>query len=318
MVYRVGLFLAVGIGLLAPVFAVEKYPTREITLVVQSAPGGGSDFTSRTIAKAAEKYLGQKINVINKPGASGAIGMGFVANAKPDGYTIGYVPVELSLLKHQGYNNIAPDKFEMIMQAVSVPAALSVRADSPYQTIEDFIADAKEKPGKISVGNSGVGSIWHLGALSLEKEAQIQCKHIPFDGAAPALVAVMGGHVDAAVTGAAEALSHVQSGKLRLLGVLDKRRFSLLKKVPTMKERGLNAQIVAWGGFAAPKGTDPEIIKVLHSAFKKGFEEKWVKEAYQARGFGHAYRKGLDFTEFANEQSQFFEPLFARFGLRRK
>lgn len=295
-----------------------SFPNRDITLVVQSAPGGGSDFTSRTIAQAAEKYLGVKINVINKPGGSGSIGMGSVATSNPDGYTIGFVPVELSIIKHLGYTDIEPSKFELIMLATKTPAAFSVRVDSPYKTLKDLVEDARKRPGEISVSNSGTGSIWHLAASGFEKSAGVQFKHVPFGGGAPALVAALGGHVDVAASSPAEALSHVQAGKMRLLAVMDDKRFEKAPEVPTAKEQGFDVEIMAWGGFAAPRGTPKQIVQILHDAFKKAFEEESVKTAYQRQGMGHEYLDSASFTNFAEQQANFFSSLVASLGLNQK
>lgn len=294
-----------------------SFPSREVTLVVPVAPGGNSDFTSRLLAKSAEKYLGQKINVVNKPGGSATVGLGSVMIAKPDGYTIAYTSDIISILPHLGYADIKPDHFESILLVQSQPAALSVQADAPYKTISDFIQSAKSKPKNIAVANSGAGTLWHLAALSLEKNTQAEFKHVPFDGSTPALVALLGGHVDAAVTGPSEALPHVQAGKLRVLAVMDQQRFPLLKEIPTLKELGYDVQIVGWGGFVAPKGTAPAVVKALHDAFKKAFDESAVKEAYAARGLGYVYKNSTDFQKFAAEQVNFFRPLVANLPLKK-
>jgi len=151
----------------------EDYPSEDIRLIVQAEAGGTSDLTARTAAGIAEKKLGTNIVVENRPGAAGSIAMKQVASAQPDGYTLGYLPVEVSMLQYLGYD-VKPSDYAMIAQGVQVPATLTVRADSPYETMEDFVRAAKEQPNQMSVGNSGPGSIWHAATGAVEQEAGVE------------------------------------------------------------------------------------------------------------------------------------------------
>lgn len=311
----VAVILATALTLGLTVTAGAAYPDREITLVVQAAPGGVSDFVARTTANAAAPILGGRISVVNRTGGAGAVGMGTVAAARPDGYTIGYVPVELSMLKHLGYADIYPDRFTLIMRANIIPAALTVRADSPYKTLDDFIKAAKARPGQIAVGNSGPGSIWHLAAAAFEDAAQVSLKHVPFDGAAPAVAALLGGNLEAVTVSPSEVLGNVQAGKLRILAVMGENRSLAVPDIPTFRELGLDLVVMAWGGFALPKGTPQEIVDKVHEAFKQAYDTPEYRKAFIDRGIEPGYLGPEEFARFAQSQYEMFGRLFTRLGL---
>ncbi|WP_324716552.1 tripartite tricarboxylate transporter substrate binding protein [Carboxydochorda subterranea] len=308
------LFLLAMLVVVAPV-AGAAYPERDITMVVQAAPGGASDYVARTMAQYAAPILGVRINVINRTGGAGAVGMGFLANSRPDGYTVGYVPVELSMLKHLGYADIYPGRFDLILRANVLPAALTVRADSPYRSVEDFIRAAKARPGALSVGNAGPGSIWHLAAAALEDAAGVQLKHLPFDGAAPAVAALLGGNLDAVTVSPSEVLPHVQAGRLRILAVMSESRSQVVPDVPTFRELGYDLVIMAWGGFALPKGVPRPVLETLHAAFKQAYDNPGFQKAFLDRGIEPGYMDPAAFTAFANRQYELFGRLFSRLGL---
>lgn len=305
--------LALAAATVAP--AQAAYPDKDITIIVHAAPGGGSDFVARTTAQFAAPILGVRLNVINRTGGGGSVGMSAVMHSAPDGYTIGYVPVELAMLKHLGYANVDPKNFDLIMRINAMPAALTVRADSPYSTAEDFINAAKAKPGTLTIANSGPGSIWHLAAAALEDAAGIQVRHIPFDGAAPAVAALLGGTVDAVTVSPAEVLPHVQAGTVRVLAVMDRERSSMVPDVPTFKELGYDLEIMAWGGFAVPKGTPAEIRQIIHDAFKQAYDKPEFQKAFADRGIAPGYMDPAEFREFVDSQTELFGRLLRQTGL---
>ncbi len=294
--------------------AAANYPNKEITLIVQAKPGGTSDLVARTVAKDVEKRLGQKIVVENKPGASGSLAMNYVASQKPDGYTIGYLPVEMAMLQYLGYDNVKPERFSLIAQANSVPAAITVNADSPYKTLQEFLAAAKSK--QFSVGNAGPGSIWHAASAALAESAGVTFRPVPFDGGAPAVVALLGGKIDAASVGVPEVLSGVKSGKLRALAVLADERNQQLPNVPTAKEAGTDTVITAWGGFGAPKGTPQPVVDKLAAAFKTAISSPAFKQAMESQGVQALYRDPQAFTTFAGEQSKQFSQIVPKLGVK--
>lgn len=245
------------------------FPQREVTIVVPFNAGGASDMTARIIAKGMEKELGKPVMVANKSGGSGGVGMSFVAGSAPEGYTMSYIPVELVMHKALKLSDLTPETFDYVGQTTLVPAAVTVPADAPYNNIKDFIAYAKANPGKVRVGNSGTGSIWHIAASAIEQKADVDFNHIPFDGAAPAVTALMGKHIEAVTVNSGEVKSGVDAGKLKILAVLTDERDPAFPDVPTLKESGIDISLSGWGGFAVPKGTPANVRTILSDALQK-------------------------------------------------
>ena len=236
---------------------------KQVSLIVPYSAGGASDTVARIYASELEQSLGTSIVVSNVTGASGAIGLEQVRNSNPDGYTIAYMPVESTMLKALGFTDLSTDDFRFIGRAMTIPAAVTVRADAPWDTFEDFVNYAKEHPGEIQVGNSGTGSIWHIAAASIEKECGVQFTHVPFDGAAPAVAALLGGNIQAVTVSPSEVKNNVDSGDFKVLCVLGESRSSVVPDVPTAQELGIDITIQGWGGFAVPKDTPQAVIDIL-------------------------------------------------------
>lgn len=229
------------------------FPQREVTIVVPFNPGGASDMTARIIAKGMESSLGKPVVVVNKAGGSGGVGMSTVARSTPDGYTISYIPVELVMHKALKLSDLGPDSFDYIGQTTMVPAALTVPVDAPYNTVADFIKYAKANPGKVRVGNSGAGSIWHIAASALELNQKVQFNHIPFEGAAPAVTALMGKHIEAVTVNSGEVKAGVDAGKLKILAVMTPERDPAFPKVPTMIESGVSLSSSVGAASRSPR-----------------------------------------------------------------
>lgn len=298
-----------------PAFAAD-YPNRPITVVIQAAPGGVSDATARMVGSLVEKELGVPVTPVNRTGAAGAIAMSYLARRPADGYTFGYVPVELSMVKVLGFGDVSPDDLDLLAQAVVVPAAVTVRSDSPWNTLDEFLAYARENPGAIRVGNSGPGSIWHIAAGALEMKTGIKVTHVPFNGAAPAVAALLGGHLEAVTVSPTEVLSGVQSGELRVLAVMSDQRSPVVPDVPTMEELGYDDVVIAaWGGFAAPKGMPADVREKLAGAIAKAIQSDEFAEMAAARGMTVAYLPGDEFYKFASEQYEMFSELIPAMGI---
>lgn len=210
-----------------PIMAQSSdYPMRPIEILVPASAGGGTDVLSRAFAEAAKKHLPQPMVINNKPGASGAIGMGEMINAKPDGYKLCMVIVEITILPHLGLTKYTWEDFQPIARLNADPAAITVRADAPWNTIEEFLVASQKNPGAMKMGNSGNGSIWHLAHAALEDKAGVKFNPIPFQGAAPAVVALLGGHIDAVSVSPGEVAVHVAGGKLKILAIMSDQRIN--------------------------------------------------------------------------------------------
>jgi tripartite-type tricarboxylate transporter receptor subunit TctC len=266
------------------------YPNRPVELVVAASAGGGTDVMARAFADGARKHFSQPIVVVNKPGAASAVGFGDVARAKPDGYKVGVVSVNLVILPALNLMKLTSEDFIPVAQMNYDPAAITVRADAPWNTIEEFLADAKKRPGAVQLGNGGVGDIWHVAAAALEDRTGTQFNHVPFQGAAPAILSLLGGHVDAVSVSPGEVTAHVQSGKLRTLAVMSERRLEgVFAKTPTLKERKIDLAIGVWRGLAVPKGTPTEVVDALRAVAGKVASEPAYKEVLSKANLGEAY-----------------------------
>ena len=288
---------------------------KQVSLIVPYSAGGASDTVARIYASELEQSLGTSIVVSNVTGASGAIGLEQVRNSNPDGYTIAYMPVESTMLKALGFTDLSTDDFRFIGRAMTIPAAVTVRADAPWDTFEDFINYAKEHPGEIQVGNSGTGSIWHIAAASFEKECGVQFTHVPFDGAAPAVAALLGGNIQAVTVSPSEVKNNVDSGDFKVLCVLGESRSSVVPDVPTAQELGIDITIQGWGGFAVPKDTPQAVIDILEKASETAINSDSVKKTLADRGYEHAYLSGSDMDQKASEELAYYSELIPELGI---
>ncbi|MDR1935656.1 MAG: tripartite tricarboxylate transporter substrate binding protein [Candidatus Accumulibacter sp.] len=295
--------------------ALAAFPEREVTIVVPFNPGGASDMTARIIAKGMEADLGKPVVVVNKAGGSGGVGMSQVARGTPDGYTLSYIPVELVMHKALKLSDLGPDSFEFIGQTTMVPAALTVSSDAPYDTVADFIKYAKANPGKLRVGNSGTGSIWHIAASALEGNQGVTFNHIPFEGAAPAVTALMGKHIEAVTVNSGEVKAGVDAGKLKILAIMTPERDPAFPKVPTLIESGINLEFAGWGGFGAPKGTPKPVLDRLGAALQKAASSDEFKNFIVSRGMIVRYRNPEDCRKFVDDQYVFFNDLLSKMEL---
>lgn len=293
----------------------KAFPSGEVTIVVPYSPGGASDTVTRIIAKNVEPELGVPVIVTNKTGASGSIAMDYVRKSTPDGYTICYMPVESTMVGALGYTDLKPADFNFIAGAMTISAAITVNADSPWNSIEELIEYAKENPGKVSVGNSGTGSIWHIAAASLEEAEGIKFNHVPFEGAAPAIAALMGNHIDVVTVSDSEVQPNVENGDFKLLAVMGDQRSPAFPDVPTLKESGIDVTAFGWGGFAVPAGTPDDVKATLEAAFKKAIESDDFAKLCAERGMTQNYMTGEEIQTFANNQYDLYSELIPKLGI---
>ncbi|WP_249902111.1 tripartite tricarboxylate transporter substrate binding protein [Paenibacillus sp. PK3_47] len=296
------------------------FPKKPVTLIVPYAAGGGTDTTARALAKATEKFLGQPIVVVNRTGGGGSVGLMEGANAKSDGYTVTFLPAELTILPHLGLLPITYEKFKPIAQTNFDPSAITVRAEAPWQNVNEFLDFAKAHPGELKMGNAGTGSIWHLAAVTLERESGVEFAHIPFEGAGPAVSALMDGFVDAVPVSPAEVKRYVDEGKLRTLAVNADKRSEALPGVPTLEEEtGIHVNFTStWRGIAVPKDTPDRIASLLTEAFIKGTEDRSFREYMRVNGLGLQVTDGKAFSGQLKESNDLFSKMIPELGLSRK
>ena len=318
------LALAVGFTVLAalPLGAIAQsaadYPNKPIELVVPFGAGGGTDVLARVVAEAAKKHSSQPITVLNKPGATGGIGLSEVAAAKPDGYKIAMVTVEMAIIPHMGIAKFSPENdFTPLVRLNADPVVLTVSADSPWKTIEDLVDAAKKSKDPLKFGNAGTGGVSHLAAAALQQKIGTTFTHVPFQGNAPAVVSLLGGHIDAVNASPSEVFAFVQSGKLRALAVLaDQRIGGALAQVPTLKERKIDLAMGTWRGLAAPKGIPPDVLAKLNAIAIKTANEPAVKEAMDKQNLGYSVADGDTFRKQIAADSALYKQLIDQMGLK--
>lgn len=295
---------------------VKAYPDKQITLICPLAAGGGSDTISRLFAAAMEKELGVSVIVENKPGAGAGIGLEAIAAAENDGYTIGYIPAEVTTVEAMGNATVTPEKYEYICTAMKINALVCVTADSEWQSLEDLIAAAKEKPGEVTIGTAGVGNAYELGLRAMLKEAGVDVNIVNFSGGtAEAITAMMGGNVQCCTAGTAEAISYLNSGQFRALCNLASSRSDLIADVPTATELGYACNGGSWGAFAAPAGTSDDVMKVLRDAAQKVLNSEDFKATLVERGFDEYNEDGAGFKAAAMEMYKSNSDIIKEFGL---
>lgn len=297
---RLALF---GLALTASATAFAQYPNRPLTMVVPWGAGGGTDAVARFIASLMEKDLGQPVNVVNRTGGSGVVGHSAIASAAPDGYTIGMITVEITMMHHQKLTELNPTSYTPIALVNLDPAGFQVRADSPYKTMADVLAAVKAAPpGKFKASGTGQGGIWHLalaGMLSDLKMDPAAVPWVPSNGAAPGLQDLAAGGVEFVPCSLPEARSLIDAGKVRSLAVMDSRRSTLFPDVPTLKEAtGSNWATGAWRGIAAPKGLPADVKGKLEASVKKAYDSKEYKDFMAQRGFGTLWGNSEEFAKF--------------------
>jgi tripartite-type tricarboxylate transporter receptor subunit TctC len=266
----------VGCGVALPWFAAvataqDAYPSKPISLVVPFPPGGVADIVARPVADAMSRFLNTAVVIENKAGAGGGIGMGYVAKAKPDGYTLLLALSSISIIPEADkVTGRAPmyqlDQFVPVARFTADPTVLAVRAESPWKTVQEFVADAKKRPGQITYGSSGNYGTMHIPMEMFAASADVKLLHVPYTGGGPAVVALLGGNVDAISTGPSTVIQHVKAGKVRILATWGDKRLAALPEVPTLTESGFNTTFFQWAALFAPAGTPEPVMAKLRDA----------------------------------------------------
>lgn len=290
---RRALLKSAGLATLAPLatWATEDaaaYPGKVITLVVPYAAGGSSDVRARQVAQKLQTYFGKPVIVENKAGAGGNIGTDFVAKAAPDGYVIGvgnFAPMAVNrwLFAKMPFD---PQKdLTPVAMLERGPTVLVVRNESPFRSLQDLLAAAKARPGKLSFASAGTGGAYHLAGEMFKDSAGIFATHIPYRGGGPATTDLLAGTVDYMFDWITAALPHIRGGKMRALAICTEKRSPLLPDVPTFAELGVKNMVVSnWFGIVAPKGTPQAIVAKLNQAINRALGEPDLKDRITSQG----------------------------------
>ncbi len=299
-------FLGIA-GLLGAALAAgaAEWPEKPVNLVVGFAAGGETDIVVRALNDKIAANLGGQTVVLNKPGSGGLLAAQTIANSPPDGYNL--LVLSLSHVLRQAADEKTPfnvlTDFEPISRIVTQPIVLAVKGDSRFRTIDELIAHARANPNTLNFGSPGVGSLGHFSGELFKSAARIQFKHVPFQGSAPGVTALLGGHIDFLVTALPAITGKVASGDLRVLASYADRRLPEMAAVPTFAEKGYPAVVMSgWFAFVAPAKTPPAVIQKMDRAVAKALADPAVVEALNKLGFNAAHLGPADLKAFIESE----------------
>jgi tripartite-type tricarboxylate transporter receptor subunit TctC len=299
-----GMFIfLILLGFSFTVFGAGKYPSKPVQFLIPFGAGGSADVMGRVLAKATEKYLGQPLIPINKPGAGGGIMYTALKNSKPDGYTLGWNSTSILTSTNIGNVPFTYEAFNHICRIGITGMPIAVRSDAPWKTFAEFLDYVKKSPGKIKIGNAGTGSGTHLTAALIEQELGLKVIHVPL-GAERRIPSLLGGEMDAICVPLPEIAPQVAAGQAKVLVIPSEKRESSFPDVPTLKELGYPIVIELFRGISVPKGTPNDIIKKIEEAFKKGAQQpSFVKNAKQ-NGFNISFIGSEEFEKYLKNQNE--------------
>ncbi|VCU71869.1 Tripartite tricarboxylate transporter family receptor [Pigmentiphaga humi] len=297
--------------------AQTNWPTRPITLVVPFAPGGVADKIARPVAEALQTSLGKPVVVENRVGAGGGIGMAHVANSAPDGYTlllalnsISVIPEADKIMNRKPMYSM--NQFEGIARFTAETVVLVVNANSKWRSVADFVKTGGER--EISYASSGTYGTQHIFMEALRQQADLKMVHVPYTGAAPATMALLGGQVEALVTSPASVVEHVKAGKLRVLAHYGTAPVDVFPDVPSLIASGYNVQFPQWAGLFAPKGIPDNVRQRLRTAAREAAQSSRVKELVLAAGSEIAFLDGPEFQKYWAEDASMLTATVQKIG----
>ena len=315
------LFCAAALGVfgLAGASAQEAFPSRPITMVVPFPPGGVADTVGRPMAEAMGRILKQSVVVENRAGAGGGIGFAHVAKARPDGYTILMALSSVSVIPEADRILGKAPSYELnqlkpIARITADPTVLVVRAETPWKTYKDFVADMRRNPAKFNYGSSGNYGTMHVPMEQLKAAEKFSITHIPYTGAGPAVIGLLGGQVDALATGPASIVSHIKSGKVRALAHWGEGRLAALPDVPSFKELGVPAEFAQWSGIFVPANTPDDVVAKLRDAARQAANDEKVRQIISNSGSPTQFLDAADFGRYVDTDAKKLAEVVKRIG----
>ena len=297
------------------------YPSRPITYIVPWNPGGGTDTASRALAATLQNVLGEPVNVVNRTGGGGAIGHLALAQAQPDGHTLGAITVELTMMHWMGLTELTYEDYTPLALLMNNPAAVTVRADAPWNTLDELLADIRANPpGTYQASGTSRGGIWDLARIGFLEAAGLSENAVPWvpsQGAAPAFQELLAGGVDIVTAALAEADALRQAGQVKVLGVMADERLEAFPEIPTLKEQGIDWSLGGWVGAGAPAGLPEEVQARLAEALAEAAEDPAYLEPLQEAGFNLQFMPAEAFTTFIARQDSLNGALLQSAGLAR-
>jgi tripartite-type tricarboxylate transporter receptor subunit TctC len=297
---------AAGATLARPSLAQGRYPNRPVQVVVPWGAGGGTDATARIVASLLERDLGQPFNVVNRTGGSGVVGHSAIATAAPDGYTIGMITVEITMMHWQGLTELRPTSYTPLALMNSDPPGVTVAQNSPFADIRALAEAIRTRPaGTFRASGTGQGGIWHLALVGWLQAMGLRGDHVrwvPSNGAAPAMQELAAGGVDIVTCSIPEARAMIDANRARALAIMAAARNPMFAQVPTLNETlGINYSVGAWRGIAGPRNMPAEIANSLGAALKRAYDSREFQEFMASRGFGTVWGDAGAFATFMAE-----------------
>ena len=293
------------------------FPNRaplEITVLFPA--GSSADVTARMLADGMSRHLNQRVLVVNRPGAGGAIGYKYVASQKPDGYSLVWNSNSISTTYHSGQLGFDYQAFDAVARVLVESVVLAVRSDARWRTLQDFVSDGKARPKGLNVGHSGIGSHTHISLAALTSKAGIEVNEVPY-GAAQVVPNLVGGHVDAVVQLPAALAAPVKQGQVRLIAALIPNRDPALPEVATAREQGVDVSLEAWRGIAVPRGTPRAVISQLESAIRNTVGSAAFVRASENLGVRPAFMPAEEFGALIAKEDAELARLMQGIGLKK-
>ena len=297
----------------APVRA--EFPDQTITLIVPWSPGGSGDMSCRILASHMEKVLKQPVVVKNMPGAGSMVGAKALADAAPDGYTLGFLGISACIAQYTSVSPVMLDEYTAVSGIINPQLALLVNADRPWKTLQEFVAYAKENPGKLKNANAGAGVIDHLYSSAFAGKAGVEFTQVPYKGWGPSLAALAGGHVDCMFVALGPAKAMIKAGKIRAIAIAGSERHPNYPDIPTMKEGGVDISMPFWESIVVPKGTPDEAIAILDEAIKKSFDDPGIQKKIRDSGLDISYMDTAGIAALRAESDKSVKGLVESLGL---
>lgn len=308
--------LLLALALLVPAAARADFPDRPITIVLPYAPGSASDSYGRALGEHFTRMMGQPVVVTNRDGGSGVVGMRFVAQSAPDGYTLGLTPVTPVVVQPHMVRNlgIGPDSFQPVCGTNENVLGVLVREDSPIRNLADLVAEGRRRP--LTYGSPGPNSLPQLAVFRIQRATGVDFTHVPFRGDPPHLNELMAGRLDFSSAVVASASGLIDGNKLRLIAVFSARRHPDYPDVPTAREQGIDAQQLSQVGIYAPRGTPEPVMARLEEACRTGVEDETFRRIAATRKVPVNYMSRADFTAMVRSEYEAYGRILRELGVQ--
>jgi tripartite-type tricarboxylate transporter receptor subunit TctC len=299
--------------------AEAAYPERPITIIVPWGAGGGTDATARILASLMEQELGQPVTVVNRTGGSGVVGHSAIATAEPDGYTLGIITVEIGMMHWAGLTDLTYEDYTPLALYNEDPAGVQVRADAPWDTIDELLDYIRDNPpGTLTGSGTGQGGIWHLALAGMLQNAGMEPDRVPWvpsEGAAPGLQDLVAGGVDVVTCSVPEAQSLIDAGRVKSLALMGSERAENHPDVPTLQEIGIDWRLGAWRGVGGPQGLPDEVVDTLVPLLENIHASDEFRDFMSGRGFGMVFLGPDEYRQFMADSNEALGGVMQELGL---